>query len=54
MRLTVQLIIFPQAIAKAKASFGSLAALPNFKKGVNLSASFIRIVQKTLMPHHEF
>jgi hypothetical protein len=54
MRLTVLLILIFQITVKAKATFGSLAALPNFKKGLNLSASFINIVQKTLMPHHEF
>jgi hypothetical protein len=49
MRLTVQLILFFQTIVKAKASFGSLAALPNSKKGVNLSVSFVIIVPTTVM-----
>jgi len=49
MRLTALLILFFQAIVRAKASFGSLAALPNFKKGVNWSASFANIVPTTVM-----
>jgi len=33
MRHTALLIIFSLAIVRAKANFGSLAALPNFNKG---------------------
>jgi hypothetical protein len=54
MRLTVLLILFFQTTVKAKASFGSLTALPKFKKGVNLSASFAYMVQTAVMLNEEF
>jgi len=49
MRHTALLIIFSQAIVRAKANFGSLSALPNFNKGVNWSVSFVNIVPTTVM-----
>jgi hypothetical protein len=49
MRLTALLILFSQAIVRAKVSFGSLAALPNLNKGVNWSASFVNIVPTTVV-----
>ena len=40
---------FTQTIVRAKASFRPLAAIPNFKKGVNWFASFVNIVSTTVM-----
>jgi len=41
MRLIAILIFFSLAIVKAKAFFGSLAALPTSEKGLKLPYSFI-------------
>jgi hypothetical protein len=54
MRHTALLIIFSQAIVRAKANFGSLAALPNFNKGVNWSASLVNILPTALLSKFEF
>ena len=49
MRLTALLIFLFQTTLKAKSTFGSLAALTDFKKGVNWYASFVNIVPTTVM-----
>ncbi len=47
MRLTVLLILFFQTIVKAKASFGSLTALPKFKKRCELVCFFYKNCAKS-------